>query len=151
MIANWEIENRSSGTESGQVDDRPNRMSVKPIEVESEPVGRLNTQQNRELTEEQGEPAEHGFESNSVEEVEEEPIVPNGGRRYTLRERRAPDRFTDEERVLITDEGELESFEEAMNDTHSRKWLSVMQEEMDSLHENHTYELTKLPKGKRAL
>ena len=26
-----------------------------------------------------------------------------------------------------------------------------MQDEMDSLHENHTYELTKVPKGKRAL
>ena len=29
----------------------------------------------------------------------------------------------------------------AKNDTHSRKWLSDMQEEMDSLHENHTYKL----------
>ena len=26
-----------------------------------------------------------------------------------------------------------------------------MQDEMDSLHENHTYELVELPKGKRAL
>ena len=26
-----------------------------------------------------------------------------------------------------------------------------MQDEMDSLHENHTYELTKLPRGKKAL
>ena len=36
-------------------------------------------------------------------------------------------------------------------DTHSRKWLSAMQDEMDSLHENHTYELVELLKGKRAL
>ena len=53
--------------------------------------------------------------------------------------------------MLLTDEGEPESFEEAKDDTHNRKWLSAMQDEMDSLHENHTYELVELPKGKRAL
>ena len=68
-----------------------------------------------------------------------------------MRERRAPQGFPDEERVLLTDEGELESFEEAKRDTHSRRWLSAMQNEMDSMHENHTYELTKLPKGKKEL
>ena len=77
--------------------------------------------------------------------------MPNGGRRYPLRERRAPRRFPDEEHVLLTDEGEPESFEEAKNNTHSRKWLSAMEEEMDSLHENHTYELIELPRGKKAL
>ena len=70
----------------------------------------------------------------------------NQGWRYPLRERRAPRRLPDEEHVLLTNEGELESFEEAKLDTQSRKWLSAMQEEMDSLHENHTYELTQLPK-----
>ena len=52
---------------------------------------------------------------------------------------------------MLTDEGEPESFEEAMRDTHNHKWLSAMQDEMDSLHENHTYELLELPKRKRAL
>ena len=65
--------------------------------------------------------------------------------------RRAPRRFPDAEHVLLIDEGEPESFEEAKEDTHSRKWLSTMQDEMDSLHENHIYELVELPKGKRAL
>ena len=50
----------------------------------------------------------------------------------------------------MTDEGEPESFEEAKEDTHNRKWFSAMQGEMNSLHENHIYELTELPKGKRA-
>ena len=53
--------------------------------------------------------------------------------------------------MLLIDEGEPKSFEEAKDDTHIRKWLSVMQDEMDSLHENHTYELVELLKGKRAL
>ena len=41
--------------------------------------------------------------------------------------------------------------ESRKDDTHCRKWLSAMQDEMHSLHENHTYELMELPKGKRAL
>ena len=53
--------------------------------------------------------------------------------------------------MLLTDEGKPESFEEPKEDTHSRKWLSAMQDEMDSMYENHTYELVELPKGKRAL
>ena len=52
--------------------------------------------------------------------------------------------------MLLTDEGDPEIFEEAKDDTHNRKWLSAMQDEMDSLHENHTYELVELLKGKRA-
>ena len=51
----------------------------------------------------------------------------------------------------MTDEGEPESFDEAKRDTHSHKWLSAMQDKMDSLHENHTYELAELPKRERAL
>ena len=37
-------------------------------------------------------------------------------------------------------------------DDHSRKlWTYILEEEMDSLHENHTDELTELPRGKKAL
>mgnify|MGYP000246955402 FL=1 len=150
-IVDWETENKSPTTESSRVDARSNREEVDSIEIECEPVDRFNTRQNRESTEEQREPAERGIESDSDEEVEEEPTLPSEGRRYPLRERRAPRRFPDEEHVLLTDEGEPESFEEAKNNTHSRKWLSAMEEEMDSLHENHTYELIELPRGKKAL
>ena len=38
-----------------------------------------------------------------------------------------------------------------MNDEHKQKWFEAMQDEMKSLHENKTFELVKLPKGKRAL
>ena len=31
------------------------------------------------------------------------------------------------------------------------EWYKAMQEELKSLHENHTFELVKLPKGKRTL
>ena len=62
-----------------------------------------------------------------------------------------PRRFLDEEYVLLTDEGEPESFEEAKGDTRNRELLHAMQDEVDSLHENNTYELTELLKGKKAL
>ena len=70
-----------------------------------------------------------------------EPVAEGQRRRYPLRERRAPRRFPDAEHVLLIDEGEPESFEEEKDDTHIRKWLSAMQNEMDSLHESHTHEL----------
>ena len=79
-----------------------------------------------EPTEEKEEEANTGTgqdpESDLDEEQMEKPMLENQGRRYPLRERR----FPDAERVLLTDEGELEIFEEAKRDTHNRKWLSAM-------------------------
>ena len=51
----------------------------------------------------------------------------------------------------MTDDGEPECFEEALESEEKQKWLDAMQYEMKSLHANHTYDLVKLPKGKRAL
>jgi len=53
--------------------------------------------------------------------------------------------------VLLTDGGEPESYEEAMLHEEKDKWYITMQEEMKSLNENYTFELVKLPQGKRAL
>ena len=47
--------------------------------------------------------------------------------------------------------GEPECYEEAMEYEHKDQWIEVMQDEMKSLHENHIYELIKLPKVMRAL
>ncbi|KAL4561013.1 hypothetical protein LXL04_033173 [Taraxacum kok-saghyz] len=49
--------------------------------------------------------------------------------------------------ILLTSEGDPESFQEAQS--HSDK--KAMEEEMNSLQKNQTYELVKLPKGKKAL
>ena len=38
-----------------------------------------------------------------------------------------------------------------MSHQHNSEWVKTIQEEMKSLNENHTYDLVKLPKGKRAL
>ena len=86
--------------------------------------------EDTELAEEEVEEAEvvtdQDPESDSDEEEIVETVAEGQRRRYPLRGRRAPRRFPDVEHVLLTDEVEPESFEEAKDDTHSRKWLSAM-------------------------
>ncbi|XP_059281032.1 14-3-3-like protein GF14 iota [Lycium ferocissimum] len=53
--------------------------------------------------------------------------------------------------ILLTDRGEPECYEEAMQVDESTKWELAMKDEMDSLSANHTWELAELPKDKRAL
>ncbi|GKF51671.1 hypothetical protein Tco_0148138, partial [Tanacetum coccineum] len=60
-------------------------------------------------------------------------------------------RYSANEYVFLTDGGEPECYAEAMEDEHKKEWFDAMQDEMKSLYENNTFELTKLPKGKRAL
>jgi hypothetical protein len=52
--------------------------------------------------------------------------------------------------VLLSDGLEPECFSEAMKD-ENKEWNKSMQEEMNSLHKNHTYEPVKLPKSKKVL
>ena len=51
----------------------------------------------------------------------------------------------------MTDEGEPNCFQEACKVEHSKEWKKAMEEEMNSLQENKTWELVNLPKGKKAL
>ena len=60
-----------------------------------------------------------------------EPEPTTRGRRYPLRERRAPTTYVSQY-ILLTDEGEPECYDEAITDEHKEKWLSAMQDEKDS-------------------
>ncbi|KAI4334908.1 hypothetical protein L6164_013610 [Bauhinia variegata] len=71
--------------------------------------------------------------------------------RKSVRQSRPSQKYPPHEYVLLTDGGEPERYEEALEHDHKEKWLITMQEEMQSLQENHTFELVKLPKGKKAL
>ena len=53
--------------------------------------------------------------------------------------------------LLFSDGCELKSYDEALKAENSSNWESAMQDEMDSLMSNQTWELTELPKGKKAL
>ena len=53
--------------------------------------------------------------------------------------------------LVLTDGGKPECYEEALQDENSSKWELAMKYEMDSLLGNQTWELTKLPEGKKVL
>lgn len=53
--------------------------------------------------------------------------------------------------VLLTDGGEPKCYGEAIQGAYKKEWFEAMQDEMKSLHENDTFDLVKLPKGKHAL
>ena len=46
---------------------------------------------------------------------------------------------------------EPSTYEEAVSCSDSGKWMIVMQEEMESLHKNGTWDMVRLPKGKKAI
>ena len=68
--------------------------------------------------------------------------------RRSTREHRPSTRYSSEEFVLLTDEGEPECLEEVLVHQEKMQWLKAMEEEMSSLHKNQTYDLVKLPKGR---
>jgi hypothetical protein len=53
--------------------------------------------------------------------------------------------------LLLTDSGEPEYYEEALQVDTKRKWEQGIKEEMDSLVNNHTWDLVQLHVGKREL
>ena len=53
--------------------------------------------------------------------------------------------------LLLSDSGEPECYDQAMQVDDSVKWESAMKDEMDSLMSNQTWELAELPPGKKAL
>lgn len=71
--------------------------------------------------------------------------------RRSTRERRPSTWYPSDEYVTLIEGGELESYTEAVKGEHKQQWINAMNKEMKSLHDNSTYELVKLPKGKRAL
>ena len=72
--------------------------------------------------------------------------------RRSTRVSRPPERFIPfVNQLLVTVFGELESCLEAMQHSAKREWEKSMQEEMESLHQNQTWDLVNFPSGKWAL
>lgn len=53
--------------------------------------------------------------------------------------------------VLLVDWGEPKFYGEATMDNHKYEWFKAIPEEIQFIHENLTYKLVDLPKGKREL
>ena len=97
-----------------------------------------------------------GDDAQYIEDVEqrEQPVPPEMEEpqvRRSTRERHPSTRYPSSEYILLTDEGEPECFQEVESHKDKQNWMKVMQEEMNSLHKNKTYELVELLKGKKAL
>ncbi|KAH9304747.1 hypothetical protein KI387_009151, partial [Taxus chinensis] len=81
----------------------------------------------------------------NVQEVQNEPLVPQTPVRRSQRVSKPPKIFTPLFYLLLIDNGEPESFEEAMQDKTHVQWEHGMDEEMNSLEQNQTWDLVKLP------
>ena len=87
----------------------------------------------------------HTLSDSSTPPPEEEEV------RRSMRQRRPSTRYNPHEYVMLSNGEEPESFREVMANDHKEEWLDAMNDEMNCLQENHTYDLVKLPKGKRVL
>ncbi|KAG8502451.1 hypothetical protein CXB51_000402 [Gossypium anomalum] len=130
-----------------QTSDAPQQMECTPKQVEFEqmricPVNKSNSPATMEELE--------------VEEVlTQEPLStpePVAVAR-PWREIRKPARFTDmvAYALPVADDDIPVTYQEVMQSLESDKWKSAMDEEMQSLRKNNTWELAQLPKGKRAI
>lgn len=52
---------------------------------------------------------------------------------------------------LLTKEGEPSTLQEAMSSSDASQWMAAMQEEIEALHKNKTWELVPLPQGRKAI
>ncbi|KAL9261585.1 Retrovirus-related Pol polyprotein from transposon TNT 1-94-like protein [Drosera capensis] len=85
------------------------------------------------------------------ESHDEAPEPPQVQPRRSIRQKQPSIRYPSDEYVTLTDGGKPECFKEALDSEEKQKWQDAMKDEMKSLHDNHTFDLVKLPKGKKAL
>nr|GMD32831.1 Retrovirus-related Pol polyprotein from transposon TNT 1-94 [Ipomoea batatas] len=91
------------------------------------------------------------FDKDVHDEQEVPSQVPIDPPRRSNRERRPSTHYSSNEYVLLTDGGEPESYEEAVESEQKRQCLEAMQDEMNFLYANNTFELVRAPKNKEAL
>ena len=87
-----------------------------------------------------------------LQDEDEEQEIPQHFVRRSTRPTKPPNRWDPSVNyLLLTDNGEPESFEEAQMQNDFEKWELAMKEELKSLEKNKTWQLVPLPQGKRAL
>ncbi|KAL0404121.1 UNVERIFIED_CONTAM: Retrovirus-related Pol polyprotein from transposon TNT 1-94 [Sesamum radiatum] len=114
-------------------------------EGNSESEAEIEENEETEESAEQGEP-EPSPDTNEDSSSQMVPVVRRSERGHIPSKR-----YPSSEYLLLTEDGEPESFQEIESHKDKEKWLIAMQQELESLHKNQTYELVELPKGKKAL
>ena len=52
---------------------------------------------------------------------------------------------------LLTEDGEPSTFQEAVGGSDAYQWIAAMQEEIEALHKNQTWDLVQLPSGRKSI
>ena len=126
-------------------------------EEDTSPVSSSNPQAENGGATEVEEPVEVVPTGDVVAEPTEEPLVqipaeiPEPHTRRSDRVKRPSTRYPNDEYQLLVNEGEPEGLQEALTHEDKAYWRRAMQEEMDSLHKNDTYELVEMPQGGKIL
>ncbi|KAG5549867.1 hypothetical protein RHGRI_014986 [Rhododendron griersonianum] len=94
-------------------------------------------------------PNEVELENEGEQPIQEPPPQPE--LRRSVRDKQPSRKYSPDEFVTVTEQGEPESYQEALEHDKKGEWAKAMEDEMKSLLENRTYDLVKLPKGKKAL
>jgi hypothetical protein len=83
----------------------------------------------------------------------EVPTTQNIDLRRSTREKKRPRKFDDYELLfsLCSDKAEAQTFKQACSDINSVFWMDAMQDEMESLNSNQTWDLVPLPADCKAL
>ena len=85
-----------------------------------------------------------------LQEIQSDNAPPQLVRRSS-RPHKPSQRYPPSNYILLTDEGEPNCFQEACKVEHNKEWKKAMEEEMNSLQENKSWELVNLPKGRNSL
>ena len=118
------------------------------VQLEARPFG--DSRKEGETSGEKGaEDTKEAVEASEPVQVSEPVQQPVSLRRST-RERKIPKRYEDSASsfALITEDGEPSCYQEAVDDTDSEKWKVAMEEEMESLAKNNTWDLVELPEAR---
>ncbi|GKV40824.1 hypothetical protein SLEP1_g48425 [Rubroshorea leprosula] len=148
FIENETVEDSKKQDDSEHTQEIPNSDYCTP----STPKPSVMNDDHNEVDEQQvQEPVvEHFVEEETHPEEQVQPPQQPQVRRST-RLHQPSRKYSTDEYVLLTNGGEPETYYEAMESENKKEWLMAMQEEMNSLQENGTYELVELPKDKKAL
>lgn len=124
-----------------QPPDHDNEENVSEDDVEDEDVSENDFQSANEDD-------ELNVEEEQVVEQPEAPVL----RRSTRQNFGVPPQYLNDYATNVeNDNHEPKTYKEAMNSKDAIEWKEAMKEELDSIMENDTWELTELPKGRKAV